>query len=376
MALLASHDHKISKLYGLLARLRWSVVVVICIISSVGFMMLYSAANGHWLPWALPQIIRFGAGFILMIVIACVDLRVWRHVAYPLYAISFLLLVAVEVVGAIGMGAQRWISLGPLNIQPSELMKIALILALARYLSRFKLEEIQKKPSLLVPAIIMILMPMVPVLKQPDLGTALLLGMIGVCLLFASGVKVRYFISSAILGVLTLPIGWYFLRPYQQNRILTFLDPERDPLGAGYHILQSKIALGSGGFFGKGFMAGSQSHLNFLPEKQTDFIFTMFSEEFGFLGALCLLFLYLFLMIQGVRISLDARGLFEKFVSLGIVVTLFIYVFINMSMVMGLVPVVGIPLPFISYGGTALLTLLISFGLLLGVDLQRYRGYS
>ena len=274
------------------------------------------------------------------------------------------------------MGAQRWISLGPLNIQPSELMKIALILALARYLSRFKTEEIQKKPRLLIPAVIMILLPMAPVLKQPDLGTAVLLGMIGVCLLFVAGVKLRYFLSFGFLGILTLPFGWYCLRPYQQNRILTFLDPERDPLGSGYHILQSKIALGSGGFFGKGFMAGSQSHLNFLPEKQTDFIFTMFSEEFGFFGALCLLCLYLFIMIQGFRISLSARGLFEKFVALGIVVTLFIYVFINMSMVMGLVPVVGIPLPLISYGGTALLTLLISFGLLLGVDLQRYRGYA
>lgn len=368
-------EYRIFKLYMLLKHLRWSILVSICIISGIGFMMLYSAAQGHMMPWAFPQIVRFFLGFGLMIGIACVNLRFWRHMAYIFYGISFLLLLAVEGIGAIGMGAQRWISFGILNIQPSELMKIALIFALARYLSDLRSEEILK-PRCLLMLLLMILMPALLVAKQPDLGTAILLMMIGMGLLYSAGLKVRYFVVLGAICFCLLPIGWHFLKNYQKERILTFLNPERDPLGSGYHILQSKIALGSGGFLGKGFMEGTQSHLNFLPEKQTDFIFTMFSEEFGFLGALCLLLAYLFLMAQGLRVSLESRDLFGKLVALGVVITLFVYVFINMSMVMGLVPVVGVPLPFVSYGGTALVTLLISFGFLLGVDLQKYRAYA
>ncbi len=365
-------DYKIFKIFLFLRNLRWSIMFLICMISGIGFMMLYSAANGHLMPWALPQMLRFLVGFILMIGIAFINLRFWRHMAYLFYGGSFLLLVAVEIIGNIGMGAQRWINLGFFNIQPSELMKIALILALARYFSALKLEEIQRPKFLLLP-LFMILMPAILVAKQPDLGTALLLVMIGAGIFFSAGVKVRYFIGLGVGSICCLPLAWCFLKEYQKSRILIFLNPEKDPLKSGYHILQSKIALGSGGFFGKGFQAGTQSHLNFLPEKQTDFIFTMFSEEFGFFWAICLLFLYFLLMIQSLRVGLESRDRFGKFVVLGVLITVFIYVFINTSMVMGLVPVVGVPLPFVSYGGTALLTLLMSFGFLLGVDLQKYR---
>lgn len=365
-------DTKIIKGVFLLKNLRWSIIFLIVLISNIGFMMLYSAADGHFIPWALPQMSRFLLGFFLMIAIASIDIRFWNHIAYVFYIASFLLLAAVEGIGAIGMGAQRWINIGFMNIQPSELMKIALILALARYCSRVKFEEIQKIKFLL-PPLGMILIPALLVSKQPDLGTALLLIMIGAAILFSAGVKARYFLFLGGIGLSSLPLGWHFLKNYQKDRLLIFLDPERDPLRSGYHILQSKIALGSGGFFGKGFKAGTQSHLNFLPEKQTDFIFTMFAEEFGFFGAMCLLSLYFFLMIQGLRIGLESRDYFGKFVALGVVITLFVYVFINTAMVMGLMPVVGIPLPFVSYGGTSLLTLLMSFGILLGIDLQKHR---
>ena len=349
-------------------------MVGLFVISGIGFLTLFSAANGHFMPWAFPQMIRFCCGVILMLSVAYINMQFWRHVAYFFYFFSFLLLIAVEGVGAIGMGAQRWINVGFFNIQPSELMKIALILALGRYLSYLKMEDLQKIKNLL-PPLMMIFAPALLVLKQPDLGTAALLVMIGCGMMFGAGVRIRYFLILGGIVTSLLPIGWHVLKTYQKERILTFLNPERDPLGTGYHILQSEIALGSGGFFGKGFLEGSQSHLNFLPEKQTDFIFTMFCEEFGFLGALVLVGLYLLVMFHGLRISIESRDRFGRLVALGVTLTLFIYVFINMSMVMGLVPVVGVPLPFVSYGGTALLTLLVSFGLLFGVDLQKYRSY-
>lgn len=352
--------------------LRWSFVFLILLISSIGFAMLYSAANGNWMPWALPQMGRFFVGFVLMMGVAAVDIRSWEHWAYPLYGATFCLLVLVEAAGAIGMGAQRWISLGPISLQPSELMKITLILALARYFNSLQPQMVQKPYYLILP-LLLVLLPAILVSKQPDLGTALLLIMIGISIFFLSGVSVWYFIGIGTLTAAALPIGWHFLKQYQKNRILTFLDPERDPLNTGYHILQSKIALGSGGIFGKGFLQGTQSHLNFLPEKQTDFIFTMFTEEFGFMGGSALILLYVILLGICFKISLTTKSYFAKLVGFGVTTTLFVYVFINVAMVMGLVPVVGIPLPLVSYGGTALLTLLLSFGFLLGVDLQQYR---
>ena len=281
-----------------------------------------------------------------------------------------VLLVAVEVVGSIGMGAQRWINLGIIKLQPSELMKVGLALALARYFHGISTEDVRRIPYLFVP-LMLIAMPSALVLKQPDLGTALFLIMMGGAVFFVAGVRLwKFCIVLAATGA-AVPIVWSTLRSYQQKRILTFLDPESDPLGAGYHILQSKIALGSGGLFGKGFMQGSQSHLNFLPEKQTDFIFTMMAEEFGMVGGLVLLGLYILIMIYGFAIGLRSRSHFGRLLALGLTSMLFLYVFINIAMVMGLIPVVGVPLPLISYGGTAMLTLMIGFGFLINVYVHR-----
>jgi len=268
------------------------------------------------------------------------------------------------------MGAQRWINLGVIKLQPSELMKVGLTLALARYFHGVSSEDVRRIPCLFVP-LVLIALPSALVLKQPDLGTALFLIMIGGAVFFVAGVRLWKFGLALAAAGAAVPIVWSTLRTYQQKRILTFLDPESDPLGAGYHILQSKIALGSGGLFGKGFMQGSQSHLNFLPEKQTDFIFTMMAEEFGMAGGLLLLGLYILIMIYGFAIGLRSRTHFGRLLALGLTSMLFLYVFINIAMVMGLIPVVGVPLPLISYGGNAMLTLMIGIGFLINVYVHR-----
>jgi len=298
------------------------------------------------------------------------DIRTWMRYAYTLYFLALGLLVAVEVMGIVGMGAQRWISLGFMQIQPSEIMKITLVLALARYFHGATLEEIARPSRLIVP-LLLLGAPVVLVVRQPDLGTAIMLSMTAAVIFFLAGVRTWKF--GLIIGatLAALPVAWSLLHGYQQKRILTFLDPESDPLGAGYHILQSKIALGSGGVFGKGFLRGTQSHLNFLPEKQTDFIFTMLAEEFGMAGGLILLGIYALVMIYGFAIALRIRNQFGRLVALGIVGTFFFYIFINIAMVMGLVPVVGVPLPLISYGGTAMLSLLIGFGFVLCAYVHR-----
>ncbi|MCA1939668.1 MAG: rod shape-determining protein RodA [Caenispirillum bisanense] len=348
----------------------WSLVFVITLIASVGFLMLYSAANGSWDPWADRQMVRFGVGMVFMLGLALVDVRQLMKWAYPVYGIVFVLLVAVEVRGEIGMGAQRWIDLGFFQLQPSELMKVALVLALAKYFHGASLEEVGR-PFYLVPPMLMVFAPAGLVLKQPDLGTALMLIAGSGVIFFMAGVRLWKFAVVLAAGVGAVPIAWGFLRDYQKNRVLTFLNPENDPLGTGYHILQSKIALGSGGVFGKGFLQGTQSHLNFLPERQTDFIFTMMAEEFGMAGGLVLLALYLVVLIYGFAIAVRCRHQFGRLVAIGVTTTFFLYVFINIAMVMGLIPVVGVPLPLISYGGTAMLTLLIAMGCLMSVHVHR-----
>lgn len=348
----------------------WSLVFVITLIASVGFLMLYSAANGSWDPWADRQMVRFGVGMVFMLGLALVDVRQLMKWAYPVYGIVFVLLVAVEVRGEIGMGAQRWIDLGFFQLQPSELMKVALVLALAKYFHGASLEEVGR-PFYLVPPMLMVFAPAGLVLKQPDLGTALMLIAGSGVIFFMAGVRLWKFAVVLAAGVGAVPIAWGFLRDYQKNRVLTFLNPENDPLGTGYHILQSKIALGSGGVFGKGFLQGTQSHLNFLPERQTDFIFTMMAEEFGMAGGLVLLALYLVVLIYGFAIAVRCRHQFGRLVAIGVTTTFFLYVFINIAMVMGLIPVVGVPLPLISYGGTAMMTLMIGFGILLSVHVHR-----
>jgi rod shape determining protein RodA len=353
-----------------LGELRWGVIILLMAITGLGLAMLYSAAHGDPERWALKQGVRFAAGMTLMVAVALVDIRFWLRHAYTIYAVGLALLVAVAAFGVIGMGARRWIDLGPINIQPSEIMKIALVLTLARYYHARTLEESIKLKALIVPALI-ILAPAALVIKQPDLGTAILLMAGSTAILFAAGVRLWTFAAAGLAVAAVLPVGWHFLHDYQRERIYTFLDPERDPLGAGYHITQSKIALGSGGIGGKGFLQGTQSHLYFLPERQTDFIFTMLAEELGMIGAVALIALYVLLIGYGIAIALRARHQFGRLVAIGITSTFFLYMFINIAMVTGLVPVVGVPLPLVSYGGTAMITLLFGFGLLLGVHIHR-----
>jgi rod shape determining protein RodA len=346
------------------------LVVLICLPALVGFAMLYSAAGGDMEPWAARQIVRFGIGLVIMFTVALVDIRFWIKSAYFIYAGAFVLLVGVELMGDSAMGAQRWVDIGPLQLQPSEIMKIALVIALARYFHTVGSEDI-KRITVLIPPLLLILAPAALVLRQPDLGTAVLLALSGTMMLFLAGLRL-WKLGVALVALLgAIPVAWQFLRGYQKARILTFIDPESDPLGAGYHILQSKIAFGSGGMFGKGFLGGTQSHLNFLPEKQTDFIFTMLAEEFGLVGGIALLLLYFALMAYGTIISLRCNSQFGRMLGMGIISTFFLYVFINMAMVMGLVPVVGVPLPLISYGGSSMLTLLFGFGLVLNIYIHR-----
>jgi len=350
--------------------INWSMVLLIGAVACIGFVMLYSAAGGSFDPWADRQMIRFVVGIVLMLGVAIVDLRVWLRNAYFIYLGALVLLIGVEIAGDIGMGAQRWIDLGVFQLQPSELMKVALVLALARYFHGLEAESVRRVLPL-VPPLLLIALPALLVLKQPDLGTAGMLIMGGGALFFAAGVRLWKFTVLIAGGLAAIPVGWNMLHDYQKNRVLTFIDPERDPLGAGYHILQSKIAFGSGGVFGKGFLLGTQSHLNFLPEKQTDFIFTMLAEEFGLVGVLTLLLIYAALIAYGFAIAMRSRSQFGRLLALGLTINLFLFVFINMAMVMGIIPVVGVPLPLISYGGTAMLTVLIGFGLVMNVYVHR-----
>ena len=351
-------------------QISWSLVFLLMILAAIGFAMLYSAASGEWDPWASRQMIRFSIGLVLMILVAVTDIQVWMRYAYTLYFLVLGLLVAVEVMGEIGMGAQRWINIGFIQVQPSEIMKITLVLSLARYFHGATLEEIARPTRLIVP-LLLLGAPVVLVLRQPDLGTAVMLAMTAAVIFFLAGVKAWKFGVIIVAALAALPVAWSFMHVYQKDRILTFLDPENDPLGTGYHILQSKIALGSGGVFGKGYLHGTQSHLNFLPEKQTDFIFTMLAEEFGMVGGLVILGIYILVIIYGFAIALRVRNQFGRLVALGIIGTFFFYVFINIAMVMGLVPVVGVPLPLISYGGTAMLSLMIGFGFVLCAYVHR-----
>jgi len=366
----ADVDRSEPRLWQSIRGISWGLILLICAAASFGIAVLYSAADGSMEPWAAKQTIRFASTLILMMCAALVDIRHWFRAAYWVYAIVLALVVAVDLRGFVGMGAQRWIDLGLIQLQPSELMNVAVVLALARYFHSLSSEEIARIRYLILP-MLTVGVPAALVLKQPDLGTAVILLMSGAVLYFIAGVRLRYFALTAAAVAAALPGVWHFLRDYQKNRIYTFLDPDADPLGAGYHILQSKIALGSGGLFGKGFLQGSQSHLSFLPEKQTDFIFTTLAEEFGLVGGLGLLALYSMIIVYGFAIALRSRSHFGRLLGLGIATNSFLSVFINTAMVMGLIPVVGVPLPLISYGGTAMLAVMFGFGLLLNVGVHR-----
>ena len=353
-----------------LLRLDWILVVLICTIGAVGIGMLISASGGSTEPWAARQMVWFGAGLMVMLAVALVDIGFWLRAAYPLYGLAFALLVGVELLGAAVMGAQRWIDVGVIQLQPSELMKIALVLALARYFHGIALDGLGRIRTY-IPPLLMILAPAAMILRQPDLGTALLLALGGATMLFLAGLKAWKIGVAAAIILGSGPVVWQFLRDYQKARILTFFNPEADPLGAGYHILQSKIALGSGGLFGKGYLQGTQSHLNFLPEKQTDFIFTMMAEELGFFGVTGVLLLYLTIATYGVVIASRSANHFGRLLAMGVTVTFFFHVFFNVAMVIGLIPIVGLPLPLVSYGGSAMLSLMLGLGLLLCVQINR-----
>ena len=350
--------------------LQWGLVLLISAVAGIGFAMLYSAANGDFQPWASRQMTRFAVALVPMIAAALIDIRHWFRSAYWIYAGALILVIAVDLRGIIGMGAQRWISIGPIQLQPSEIMKIAMVLALARWFHGVSAEDIGRIRYLLIPAA-MVVVPVLLVLKQPDLGTAMMLLAGGAALFFLAGMRIWMFAAGATAALVAAPFAWSLLRDYQKSRLYTFFDPDRDPLGAGYHILQSKIALGSGGLFGKGFLQGTQTHLSFLPEKQTDFIFTIIAEEFGLVGGLALLILFTLVIVYAFAIAFRSRSQFGRLLGLGIAVNFFLYAFINTAMVMGLIPVVGVPLPLISYGGTAMIALMLGFGLLMNVGIHR-----
>jgi len=359
--------------------LNWPLAILLCAVASVGFLMLYSVAGGSFSPWAEPQMKRFGMGMILMVLVAMVPIWFWRNMAVLAYLGAIALLILVEFFGSVGMGAQRWIDLGFVRLQPSELSKISLVLLLAAYYDWLPMAKISRPLWVLAP-VVLILLPVALVLRQPDLGTSILLIAAGGGMMFLAGVHWAYFaaVIAAIIGLITAVFqsrgtNWQMLEDYQFRRIDTFLDPSSDPLGAGYHITQSKIALGSGGWTGRGFMQGTQSRLNFLPEKHTDFIFTTLAEEFGFIGAFSLLGLYILILVFCISSALTNKDRFSSLLTLGIAVTFFLFFAVNMSMVMGLAPVVGVPLPLVSYGGSAMLVLLLGFGLVQSAHVHKPR---
>ncbi len=353
-----------------LAVLPWGFVALVACLSFFGVLLLYSAGGAQWQPWAATQLTRVIPGLFLMIAVALTDIRFFYRWSWVIYAVLLASLVGVEVMGHIGMGAKRWLNFGYFVLQPSEHMKVALALVLARYFHELSYDQIGN-PLRLIPPVLMVIVPAVLILLQPNLGTAMMTLLFSAAVFFLAGVRWWKF---AIIGLIA-PIGAYFawghLHDYQKKRLTTFLDPSADPQGAGYNIIQSKIALGSGGLFGKGFAMGTQSQLNFLPEKHTDFIFVVLAEEFGLVGACILLGLFFLLIFYGYAISLTARSQFARLLGLGLTTTLFLYIITNVSMVMGLIPVVGIPLPLISYGGSVMLAFYIACGLILSIAIHK-----
>ena len=359
--------------------LNWPLILLLTAVASFGFLMLYSVAGGSLEPWAEPQMKRFVLGLVVMVCLAMVPIWLWRNLSVVAFLGSLVLLLAVEFFGAVGMGAQRWIDLGFMRLQPSELTKITLVMVLAAYYDALPLNKTSRPIWVILPVLVILLPPYL-VLRQPDLGTALLLMIGGGGVMFIAGVHWAYFVAVLTTGIATVTAvfksrgtDWQLIKDYQFRRIDTFLDPSNDPLGAGYHITQAKIALGSGGWTGRGFMQGTQSRLNFLPEKHTDFIFTTLAEEFGFIGAFSLLALYALIIVFCISSALANKDRFASILTLGIAITFFLFFAVNMSMVMGLAPVVGVPLPLVSYGGSAMLVLMAAFGLVQSAHIHRPR---
>ena len=357
----------------------WGLYLLITAAAAIGWLMLYSIAGGDMSVWARPQMQRYAVGFVMALGITFTPIWVWRSMSGTAYVLTFLLLLVVQFFGHVGMGAQRWIDLGFMKIQPSELMKVTLVMMLATYYDWLDDKKVSRPLWVLIP-VLLIVTPTVLVILQPNLGTSLMLIIAGAAVMFAAGVSLWYFgaviglIGGAVAGVFLLRgTPWQFLHDYQYKRIDTFIDPSADPLGAGYNIMQAKIALGSGGWTGKGFMQGTQSRLNFLPEKHTDFIFTTLGEEFGFVGAISLLTLYALILLFLFWAAIQNKDRFSSLLIIGIAANFFLYLAVNLAMVMGLAPVVGVPLPFLSYGGSATLVLLLAFGLVQSAIVHRLR---
>lgn len=360
-----------NQLFHKIENLNWTLISLVTILAFIGFLMLYSAGGGNFRPWLIKQTIFFSIFFPVMIIIALLDIKIIYQSSYYAYALAIILLIIVAISGHNAMGATRWFRIGPIAVQPSEITKIFTIFALARYFNSIEAEQITKFKTLIIPVLI-IALPALLIFKQPDLGTASILVITGISVLFLAGVKLWKFIVAGISAIIAVPLAWNFvLYDYQKQRVLTFLNPEQDPLGSGYNIIQSKIAIGSGGIFGKGYLNGTQGQLNFLPEKQTDFIFTMLAEELGLVGSLFLIGIYLGITAITILISMKTKHQFGRLLVMGIINIFFLHMFINIAMVMGLIPVVGAPLPFISYGGTILATMMIGFGLILNIDLNK-----
>ncbi len=346
-----------------LARFSWGLFVPMCIVLALSIVVLYSAGGGSWKPFALSQLTKIVLGFIVFFIAAFSNIKTWIKSAYAIYFIALIMIILVTFVGHTGMGAQRWLNLGIIHIQPSELIKIALVLALARYFAWMNSVELGQFKNYLVPGL-MLLVPFGLIVAQPDLGTALSLAMITIGVFYIVGANKKWFIIAAILGLMAAPVVWYGgLHDYQRGRIVTFLNPDADVQGAGYQINQAKIAFGSGGMIGKGYMSGTQSQQSFLPEKHTDFIFTMLGEEFGFIGAFGLLMVYSWIIIVLFWAAKTCRNRFGQLICFGFMLNFFIYYFINIAMVLGLMPTVGVPLPLMSFGGSSLLSLMFGFGL-------------
>lgn len=356
-----------------LMEIEWGLVLLQCVLAATSVLILYSAGGMNWEPWAYKQLIFFALSATLMVLIAVMDLRIWLTMAYVIYGVSLLMLIATDLFGHVRMGAQRWIDFGPISLQTSEFMKLAIVLGLARFYHDCTAQEANLSWKLLIPAA-MIGVPVLLVLKQPDLGTASLIAMTGLAVMVLAGLNWKIIVTG-IVGVIAAAPVFFFnvMHDYQRKRILTFLNPEQDPSGDGYHILQSKIATGSGGLLGKGLGLGSQSQLNFLPEKHTDFIMAAVGEELGFAGSFGILMVYGLIIYMALRIALTSHSHFGRLVAAGVIATFSCYVLINGAMVMGLFPVVGVPSPLMSYGGSAMLMIMIGFGIVQSVKVHRYQ---
>ena len=355
-----------------LARLPWRLIWLVALICTIGIVTLYSAAGGSMSPWALKQAITMVAFALLAVGISYVPESFIKQMTFPAYVVILVLLIIVEMVGFVGKGAQRWVDLGFIRLQPSEFMKPAIVLVLARFYDLLPAGDVRRWRGLW-PAAALLLVPWALILIQPDLGTATMVLLGGVSVMFIAGLPMWYFLSAVGAAAVAGPILFAMMHDYQRKRVLIFMDPESDPLGAGYHISQSKIAIGSGGIFGKGFLNGSQSHLDYLPEGHTDFIFATMAEEWGLMGGLLLIAAFMLVLRWGINVSLDARDRFSRLTAAGLTTTIFFYVAINLMMVMGLAPVVGIPLPLFSYGGSAMLTVMLCLGMLMSIDRQNRR---